>query len=239
MQKLKSTPLYAQIKSSILARIAAKEWSPGSFLPSEITLAKDYGVSQGTLRKALNELTREKRLIRYQGKGTAVAILDIDSSLFPFFMLYDKNNNRVFPVSQTNTIQNAAAAEDEAMALHIAAGSEVIRIHRVRVLENKPVINECVVLPASRFPGFSLDLNRLPNTLYEFYFQQFGVLIVRATETLEAVNPDEQDKNLLKMKSVAPLLEVRRQAFDMEGNIVEFRKSRINTQNHQYRIELR
>ena len=65
MTKVTSIPLYAQIKSSILSRIVAKEWGPGSFLPSETALAAEYGVSQGTLRKALNELALEKKLVRF------------------------------------------------------------------------------------------------------------------------------------------------------------------------------
>ena len=94
--KLTFAPLYEQVKKAILNRIIAGEWGPGSFLPSEIALAKEYGVSQGTLRKALNALTREKRLVRYQGKGTAVAVLDEDSSLFPFFLLSDRNGKPAF-----------------------------------------------------------------------------------------------------------------------------------------------
>lgn len=238
MPKLTFTPLYAQIKSSILSRIAAKEWSPGSFLPSEMALAAEYGVSQGTLRKALNELTLEKRLVRFQGKGTAVAVLDADSSLFPFFMLYDDKGNRVYPLSQTDSIQHDAAAEEEAEALNIGQGSEVIRIHRIRVLDEQPVINEIVVLPAARFPDFTLDFNRLPNTLYEHYYQQFGIFVVRATESLEAVLPDALDQKSLRLKAAKPLLEVRRKAFDVEGSVVEFRRSRIDTQRHHYRIEL-
>ena len=238
MPKLTFTPLYAQIKSSILSRIAAKEWSPGSFLPSEMALAAEYGVSQGTLRKALNELTLEKRLVRFQGKGTAVAVLDADSSLFPFFMLYDDKGNRVYPLSQTDSIQHDAAAEEEAEALNIGQGSEVIRIHRIRVLDEQPVINEIVVLPAARFPDFTLDFNRLPNTLYEHYYQQFGIFVVRATESLEAVLPDALDQKCLRLKAAKPLLEVRRKAFDVEGSVVEFRRSRIDTQRHHYRIEL-
>ena len=86
--KLTFAPLYEQVKKAILDRIIAGEWGPGSFLPSEIALAKEYGVSQGTLRKALNALTREKRLVRYQGKGTAVAVLDEDSALFPLSLIH-------------------------------------------------------------------------------------------------------------------------------------------------------
>ncbi|MBP3730451.1 MAG: GntR family transcriptional regulator [Mailhella sp.] len=232
------TPLYSQIKASILSRIAGGEWGPGSFLPSEIALAQEYGVSQGTLRKALNELTLEKRLVRFQGKGTAVAVLDADSSLFPFFMLYDADGNRVYPLSHTDSILHDRASEAEASCLGIESGAEVIRIHRVRVLEEKPVINEQVILPAFRFPGFDLDLNRLPNTLYEFYYQKFGIMVIRAREELGAVLPGPSDHKYLHGISGKPLLEVRRKAFDVDGNIVELRLSRIDTERHHYRIEL-
>ncbi len=232
------TPLYSQIKASILSRIAGGEWGPGSFLPSEIALAHEYGVSQGTLRKALNELTLEKRLVRFQGKGTAVAVLDADSTLFPFFMLYDADGNRVYPLSRTDSIEHDGATRKEAAALQIEPGSEVIRIHRVRVLEEKPVINEQVIIPAARFPGFDLDLDRLPNTLYEFYYQKFGVMVIKAREELSAVMPEASDHRYLHGISGKPLLEVRRKAFDVDGNVVELRYSRIDTELHHYRIEL-
>ena len=238
MPKLTFTPLYAQIKSSILNRIAAKEWGPGSFLPSEIALAAEYGVSQGTLRKALNELTLEKRLVRFQGKGTAVAVLDSDSALFPFFMLYDDNGNRTYPLSQIASMQHDSANDKEAAALNLKEGDEVIRIQRIRLLEDQPVINESIVLPAVRFPDFPVESNTLPNALYEYYYQQFGVLIVKATENLQAVLPDALDLKQLHLKGAKPLLEIRRRAFDVDGNVVEIRRSRVITSRHHYHIEL-
>ena len=236
--KLTFTPLYSQIKSSILGRIADGEWGPGSFLPSEIALAREYGVSQGTLRKALNELTLEKRLVRFQGKGTAVAVLDADSSLFPFFMLYDSQGSRVYPLSQTDGIRHEESTTEEAGALGIAHGSEVIRIHRIRVLNDRPVINEYIILPAQRFPEFNLDMERLPNTLYEFYYQKFGIMVIKAREELGAVLPTSTDQKYLHCPAGTPLLEVTRKAFDIEGNVVELRRSRIDTESHHYRIEL-
>lgn len=238
--KLTFTPLYAQIKASILSRIVAGEWGPGSFLPSEMALAEEYGVSQGTLRKALNELTLEKRLVRYQGKGTAVAVMDADSTLFPFFMLYDAAGRRVYPLSRTGDVRSDTAGVEEAEALNIEPGGEVIRIHRIRVLDDQPVINEEIVLPAFRFPRFfNLDLKLLPNTLYEHYHQKFGIFVVRATESLEAVRPDASDQKFLHVDADEPLLEVRRMSFDVQGNVVEIRRSRIDTKRHHYQIELR
>ena len=145
--KLTFAPLYEQVKKAILNRIIAGEWGPGSFLPSEIALAKEYGVSQGTLRKALNALTREKRLVRYQGKGTAVAVLDEDSSLFPFFLLSDRNGKRVYPLSQIYGVRLATPSDAERAALELAPDAKVIHIDRVRMLNDFPVINERVYRP--------------------------------------------------------------------------------------------
>ena len=136
--KLTFAPLYEQVKKAILNRIIAGEWGPGSFLPSEIALAKEYGVSQGTLRKALNALTREKRLVRYQGKGTAVAVLDEDSSLFPFFLLSDRNGKRVYPLSQIYGVRLATPSDAERAALELAPDAKVIHIDRVRMLNDFP-----------------------------------------------------------------------------------------------------
>ena len=67
------SPLYSQIKALILQSLQAGEWKPGEAIPSEIDLASRYGVSQGTVRKAIDELAAENLVIRRQGKGTFVA----------------------------------------------------------------------------------------------------------------------------------------------------------------------
>lgn len=237
--KLTFAPLYEQVKKAILGRIIAGEWGPGSFLPSEIALAKEYGVSQGTLRKALNALTREKRLVRYQGKGTAVAVLDEDSALFPFFLLSDKHGKRVYPLSQIYGLRLGQPSEAERAALNLAPGVKVIHIDRVRMLDDCPVINERVTLSTARFPDFSFESDKVPNTLYEHYQLHFGVTVARATEQIEVTLPDPADIKRLNVERSHPLLLVTRTSFDLQEQPVEFRISRINTAHHVYRAELR
>ena len=67
------SPLYEQIKAMILASLQASEWLPGMAIPSEMELAARYAVSQGTVRKAIDELAAQNLLVRRQGKGTFVA----------------------------------------------------------------------------------------------------------------------------------------------------------------------
>ena len=67
------SPLYQQIKGLILQSLQSGEWKPGEAIPSEIELAGRYRVSQGTVRKAIDELSAENLVVRRQGKGTFVA----------------------------------------------------------------------------------------------------------------------------------------------------------------------
>ena len=63
-------PLYPQIKDPIVQGLQRGEWKPGEMIPSELELAARFQVSQGTVRKAVDELSTENLLVRRQGKGT-------------------------------------------------------------------------------------------------------------------------------------------------------------------------
>ena len=66
-------PLYKQVEEHVTQLIVEQRWKPGEMLPNEFALAEEFGVSQGTVRKALNSLTQAKILTRRQGVGTFVS----------------------------------------------------------------------------------------------------------------------------------------------------------------------
>ena len=66
-------PLYLQLKDLLLRDMETRQWRPGEALPSEIELAARFGVSQGTVRKAIDALAADNLVVRRQGKGTFVA----------------------------------------------------------------------------------------------------------------------------------------------------------------------
>src|SRR5438128_7094334 len=66
------SPLYQQIKGLILQSLQAGEWKPAEAIPSEMDLAARYRVSQGTVRKAIDELAAENLGIRRKGRGHVV-----------------------------------------------------------------------------------------------------------------------------------------------------------------------
>ncbi len=129
---------------------------------------------------------------------------------------------------------------EESAALGLRGGERVIHIDRVRFLNDQPIINERVTLPAMCFPEFSLDAAKVPNALYEHYQLRYGITISRATEQIEAAVSTAEDEPYLHVRPGHPLLLVTRVTYDLQDKPIEFRLSRVNTaHNFVYRAELR
>jgi GntR family transcriptional regulator len=233
----KAQPLYAQVKALMMQRLIAGQWRPGEMLPSEFQLADQFGVSQGTVRKALDALAADNVLVRRQGRGTFVAEHDDHRALFHFFHLVGPDGERRLPESRLLSVRKGLAGRDEATRLNIARGDTVIRIRRMRLLDGRPTIAETIAVPHALFPDLA-DIREVPNTLYDLYERRYGITIARAIERLAAVAAAESEAKLLEIEPGAPLLEIDRTALALNGTPVEWRVSRCLTETHHYRVEL-
>ena len=228
-------PLYLQVKALILERMAKNQFKPGDLLPSEPRLAELFGVSQGTVRKALDELTAQHLLVRQQGKGTYVATHTVDRALFHFFHIADDNGRRTLPDSTVVSLCKNRASTLERRKLRLDPNEQVIRIARVRTLNNDPVIFERISLPANRFGDLeNQPPTDLPNTLYRYYETRFHLAVISAIEQLKSVAADVEDARHLKVEFGHPLLEVDRVAIGHDNVSLEWRLSRCNTAHHHY-----
>jgi GntR family transcriptional regulator len=233
----KYQPLYKQIKLLILQRVIDGVWAAGDSLPSEQQLGKDFGVSQGTIRKALDEMTAEKIFVRKQGKGTFVSQHSENRSLFHFFCITDTKDHRQLPDSRMISLTKVKANKKEINRLQIAPGSRVIRIKRIRYLKNKPMMSQNITLAVDVFNKI-IDLQDLPNTLYSLYETEYDVKVMKVIERLRAVSAAEDDAKLLEIKTGAPVMEIDRTAIAIDGRHVEWRLSYVNTTNFHYLAEL-
>lgn len=68
-----ATPLYVQLMNEVEKSILSGAYQPGDKLMTEAEMAKTYGVSLITVRKAIGSLTEKGLVVRRQGKGTFVA----------------------------------------------------------------------------------------------------------------------------------------------------------------------
>ncbi len=230
-----SIPLYMQIKELLIAKISKGEWSPGDIIPSEIQLAQELGVSQGTVRKAITELVDNNVLKRKQGRGTFVANHDSQRALFHFFNITDEEGHKVLPDTKTLTCHRKRASRIELSKLQLPDSSQVICIERLRKFEDQPILFEKITLPSELFGGLSkMGVSNLPNMLYELYEKQFGITIHSAEEKLRAVDASDQEASLLNLPAGTSLLEIERVAMTLDRAPVELRISRCSTKKHHY-----
>lgn len=230
-------PLYRQVKDTFIQRMADGQWPPGHLLASENQLGAELGVSQGTVRKALDELAAENLVVRQQGRGTFVAQHDEKRILFQFFKLTKNDGVARFPESQVLSAGVFPSNEEEREGLDLARAAKVARVRRVRFIDNEPIIIETLSLPDSLFP--KLTESPVPNSLYAYYSERYGVTIAFAREKLTAVALKREDAEILNRSVGYPALQVQRVALALDGRPVEWRVSLCLTDTMHYASSLR
>jgi len=230
-------PLYKQVKATLLGYLAERRWKPGEAIPNEFRLAEELRVSQGTVRKALDEMAAENLLVRRQGRGTFVTEHDSHRALFHFFKLMPDEGERALPDSQLVSKSLDVATAEDSLRLGLSPAEAVIRLERLRLFAGKPVIHERIALPAQRFPGL-VEMASLPNSLYSLYEQRFGYTVAKAEEKLRAVNATANDQRQLDVALGTALLEIDRLAISVDGIPLEWRLSRCASDGYHYLSEL-
>ncbi|MDH5206903.1 MAG: GntR family transcriptional regulator [Hylemonella sp.] len=236
------SPLYQQIKALILQGLQSGEWKPGEVIPSEMDLAARYRVSQGTVRKAIDELAAENLLVRRQGKGTFVATHAEQHVQYRFLRLMpDKGNLQSEGPAQRDIIdcKRLRASAEIARALALRTGDSVLQARRVLSFGGRPTILEDLWLPGAPFKGLTAErLSQYHGPMYALFETEFGVRMVRAQEKIRAVLPDAAQAAQLKIDTRTPLLSVERIAYTYNDTPMELRRGLYLTDTHHYHNEL-
>ena len=236
------SPLYQQIKGLILQSLQQGEWKPGEAIPSEMELAARFRVSQGTVRKAIDELAAENLVMRRQGKGTFVATHAEQHVQYRFLrLLPDTGDARVEGPAQRTVIdcRRVRASADVARALALRSGDAVMQAKRILSFAGVPTILEDIWLPGQAFKGLTAEqLANYQGPTYAMFELDFGVRMVRAQEKIRAVLPDAEQAQLLQITANTPLLSVERIAYTYNDVPMELRRGLYLTDTHHYRNEL-
>ena len=236
------SPLYQQIKALILQSLQSGEWKPSATIPSEMDLAARFKVSQGTVRKAIDELAAENLLVRRQGKGTFVATHAEQHVQYRFLRLFpDDGDLQSEGPAQRQIIdcRRVRAPSDVAKALTIRQTEAVLQVRRVLSFAATPTILEDLWLPGAQFKGLTAErLRAYQGPMYALFETEFGVRMVRAEEKIRAVLPDEEQCALLKINAQTPLLSVERTAYTYNDAPMELRRGLYVTDTHYYRNAL-
>lgn len=233
------SPLYRQIKSLILQGLESGEWRPGEAIPSESELAIRFNVSQGTVRKAVDEMAAENLLVRKQGKGTFVASHADPRAFFRFLRLVPLSGCVEQSVSQPLECWRAKAGPEAARVLQLPLGAPIIIVRRLLKFSVKPVVLDEIYLPGEIFAGLTLDvLKDWQDSLYSLFETRFGVRMIRAEERIRAVAADRGSTELLGVTEGSPLLSVERVSYTYGDRPVEWRRGLYSTVDHYYLNDL-
>lgn len=233
------SPLYQQIKALITQSLQSGEWKPGELIPSEVDLAARFKVSQGTVRKAIDELSAENVVVRKQGKGTFVATHHEARSQFRFLRLQPDQGIQQYPTSRFVEVKRVRAPGEIARLLDMKVGDSVVFIRRVQSFDGVPTILEDLWLPGAIFKGLTAELlNDYKGPMYALFETEFGTHMIRASEQLRAVAADQPEADLLQVTPGYPLLNVERVSYTYGDKPVEFRRGLYLTDRHHYHNEL-
>ena len=232
------SPLYQQIKVLILQSLQGGEWKPGDVIPSEMDLAARFRVSQGTVRKAIDELATSNLVMRRQGKGTFVATHAEQHVQFRFLKLVpDSGTPGSEGPAQREIIdcRRARATADVARALALRSGDAVLQARRVLSFAGVPTILEDIWLPAAPFKGLTAErLADYHGPMYALFETEFNMRMLRAEEKIRAESAIDGREKLLKVEHGTPLLSVERIAYTYQNVPMELRRGYYRTDTHHY-----
>jgi GntR family transcriptional regulator len=234
------SPLYQQIKGLILQALESGEWRPGQVIPSEQELAARFNVSQGTVRKAIDEMAAENILVRRQGRGTYVASHTDPRQMFRFLRLLPESGELLtHPKSIPVDCWRAKAGQEAARILSIEQGAPIIIVRRVLQFGHKPIVADEIYLPEELYQGLNMEmLQAWSSSLYSLFETRFGLRMIRAQERIRAVAADHAAAELLQVKEGMPLLSVERVTYTYGDKPVEWRRGVYSTSEYYYLNDL-
>lgn len=234
MNDLFHAPLYIQIEDLLEKKILSKEFLPGSKIPSERDLAKQYGVNRMTVKKAIDSLREKGLLYRKQGSGTFVASTNIDNGNLYFNLSFtDKNSNSGITellkkkgVNFSNEVVGTEIITDNSFfndKLKQNKTEKVFALHRIRKIKDNPFSVEYNYLPAKLFSNAE-QVNFKNVSLYD-YMDSKNHRPIYFSQYIEVLPALKKEARLLKVKKGDLLYCITYLGFDADNKVVEYTES--------------
>jgi len=232
-------PLYHQITETLTRQIHSGRWRSNDELPSEAGLCAHFGVSRGTLRRALDDLERQGLIDRRQGRGTFVAPPKFEGSVLGSYRNYRGGAALPHdPESRLLGIDRRRASPDLQRLLGLKPRDPVFEVRRLQFMGGNPITVSASFLPAALCP----DLDRL-DLEHEFFYgvleSRYGLAFLRAEEFLEPAVADEYVARHLEVPEGTPVFRVERHTYLVGDRPAEFRQAHMRGDRYRYRIDLR
>ena len=216
-------PLYVHLAGELREGINSKKWKPGDLLPSESQLCRDFGVSRGTVVKALEVLLAEGLAQRRQGVGTVVSRPALHR--MPGFLLGFSETVR----GQGRTPSHRLVGRRElsrAQAMQYGCDERALMLNRVRLVDGVPwAIHESVIplAVAEKVPALTADGAQVQEPGFSLYqaFSDAGLVIDHADEVVNGRLATAEEAELLEIERPSAVMVVHRKSYDPGGRLLE------------------
>ncbi len=235
----KVTVGYQALSALLRDKVQQGIWQIGEAIPSESSLAKEYGVAVGTIRQAISQLADEGLLIKRHGKSTVVSSGLHGQSMLRFFRCQLDNREQLLP--QANVLDLKEVPLDKEISRLTGWDSKVsLRIHRLRYINTEPLLYETIYLPLPKFKKLvNYQPSQFEDLFYPMYAKVCRVAVIKAQDQVSFELMKKADAKALNMKEGHPAVRVNRLAFDLSGKAVEYRSSVGDALAFQYSAEVR
>jgi GntR family transcriptional regulator len=234
--RFSTRPLYLQLRDALAERIAHGEWKPGTAIPNESDLAREFGVSSGTMRKALDMMEGEHLLTRRQGRGTFVNDQSSDEMAMRFNNVRSKDGQQVTGRVRTVEMTEGKANDRERDRLALQSSDTVYRIRRVRLQGDRPFMTEEISYPAALFPGLMDTKN--PSHRITVLAQQYRLLLGKAEERISIGKANATIATDLVIAADSPVMLLDRVVHDLDGRPVEWRTGYCHFTDQYYLADI-
>ncbi len=205
-------------------------------IPSERALAMKYELSRTTVRSALMEMEITGLIRRVHGKGTFVNKVDLKSDLNQSYSFSEQMISLgKEPKTQIISFERREANSFFARNLQVELGSQIIKLKRLRIADEIPMMLERTYLPVEHFSLMTKSM-LVEHSLYEVFEQNFNERINYADEYFLAGITSGEDSKYLNLKEGSPCLNLRRQTFNQNNQIIEFTLSVARSDQFAYHI---
>ena len=230
--------LHHQIREDLFLHLRSGRWAPGAELPTEEVLCKHYGVSRGTVRRAIADLVTDGYVERHRGRGTYVSHPKLESGVVGAYSRFSVVGPSLDPGGRVLFCRRTRAVRDDAAMMKIEAGTPLWNLERVRFTRGLAVSVQTSFLPVAICP----DLSRRPlatQHLIDVLRDVYGVHLSSAVEYIVPTVADGYAARLLGVRVRTPLFQIERTTYMVDGAVAEYRRAVLRGDVYRYRIELR
>jgi GntR family transcriptional regulator len=228
--------LYLQVRDALAERIASGTWKPGTPIANEGDLARELGVSGGTVRKALELMETQRLISRRQGRGSFVSDQTSDDLAARFCKFRGPEGERMFSRAVVGDVTKGVSSEDERRRLNLTPSEAVYRIQRVRRYRGQPFMVKHAVVPAALFP----DLHERKEVAVSISLlaQAFCILVGKGEERLSLCAAPEGVAEALGVAQGTPVMQLERVVLALDGPPLEWSRAHCHVPGGHYLAEL-